>query len=207
MEKYVYIKRSIAKTYVDFAEPLNPDEYNNIGETYEDYMDNLWVLLSDEQVAFHEAHPTASVKEVWDMEITPAPIHVRTLEDAKYEKLQAIDSYDKSSSVNEFTINGEQTGWFTPDERSNYRSSIDAAKLVGLETLSFFVGDMLLTVTPTQAEYMLAQVQLYADQCYIVTQQHRMAVRGLETIEAVDAFDITAGYPEKINFTYPIEVA
>lgn len=207
MEKYVYIKRSVAKTYVDFAEPLSPEEYNNIGETWDDYIDNLWVLLSDEQVAFHLEHPTASVKEVWNMELTPEPIHVRTLEDAKYEKLQAIDSYDKSSEVNEFTINGEQTGWFTPEERTDHKMSIDYAKQFGIETLSFYVGDIPMELTPTQAEYMLAQIQFYANQCYNITKAHRLAVLALDTIEAVDSYDITADYPQKINFTYPIEVA
>lgn len=53
MEKYVYIKKSIAKHFVDFTEPLKAEEYNNLGETYEDYEKNKWVLLSDEQVAFY----------------------------------------------------------------------------------------------------------------------------------------------------------
>lgn len=205
MEKYVYIKRSIAKTYVDFAEPLNPEEYNNIGETYEDYLDNKWVLLSDEQVAFHEAHPTASVKEVWDMELTPTP--VRTLEEAKAIKISNLERYDKSSAVNEFTINNEQTGWFTPEERTDHKMSIDYAKQFSVETLSFFVGDMPMELTPTQAEYMLAQIQFYANKCYNVTKAHRIAIEALETIEEVDDYDYTAGYPPKLNFTYPIEVA
>jgi hypothetical protein len=40
MEKYLYIKKSIAKHFVDFAEPLSAEEYNNLGETWEDYWDN-----------------------------------------------------------------------------------------------------------------------------------------------------------------------
>jgi hypothetical protein len=138
------------------------------------------------------------------MQLTPAP--VRTLEQAKKEMIWKIEGYDRSTNVNGFTINGEVEGWFTPDERSNYKSSIDAAKILGVEKLSFFIGDMLLEVTPNQAEYMLAQIQLYADQCYIVTKQHKIAVESFETIEEVDSFNYKGGYPEKINFTYPIEI-
>jgi len=69
MEKYVYIKQSIAKYFVDFAEPLNPEEYNNIGETLDDFLDNKWVLLSDEQVEFYKEHPEANVVEVWNMQM------------------------------------------------------------------------------------------------------------------------------------------
>ena len=48
---------------------------------------------------------------------------------------------------------------------------------------------------------MLAQIQLYADQCYMVTKQHKAAVEALDTIEGVDNFDITSGYPEKLQLS------
>ena len=142
------------------------------------------------------------------MQLTPP--HVRTLEEAKNEMQWKIDDYDISDSVNAFNVHDTEhditfDGWFTAEERSNYKSSIDAAKLLGLETLSFFIGDVLLEVTPAQAEYMLAQVQLYADQCYIVTKQHKIAVDALETIEEVDEFPYQQGYPNKITFEYPFQ--
>lgn len=203
MGKYTYIKLDVRGYYIDFDEMFNPDLYNNLGDTYQDFLDNKWVLLSDEQVAFHEEHPTASVKEVWDMQLTPVP--PRTLVQAKAEMIQKIDEYDNSSDVNGFTVNGTIEGWFTPEERSNYKSSIDAAKLLSVSALTFFLGDMEMTVTPTQAEYMLAQIQLYADQCFVVTKEHKIAVEGFETIEEVDNFEYTIGYPNKIDFTYPFE--
>jgi hypothetical protein len=200
---YTYIKRSQYGKYLTFNEPLSPDEYNNLGTTWDDFLDDKWVLLSDEQVAFHEQYPEASVREVWDMQLTPP--HVRTLEEAKSEMIQKIDEYDRSSNVNGFTINHEIEGWFTADERSNYRSSIESSELLGIETLSFYVGDYLMEVSTSDAKYMLAQIQLYADQCYIVTKQHKIAVEALETIEAVDAFDYTSGYPQKLNFEVETE--
>jgi hypothetical protein len=208
MAKYTYIKLDIRGYYIEFDEKFNPSLYNNLGETYEDFLDNKWVLLSDEQVQFHIDNPNASVKEVWDMELTPIP--ERTLEQAKDEMKRKINEYDISENVNGFiihdTINHVSfNGWFTAEERSNYKSSIDAAKLLGLETLSFFVGNVLLNVTPAQAEFMLAQIQLYADQCYIVTKQNKIAVDALDTIEEVDAFKYDSGYPEKITFDYPFQ--
>lgn len=74
MANVTYIKKSIPKQYVEFETALSPEEYNNIGTTWQDYLDNKWVRLSNEQLAFHNEHPEASVKEVWDMEIvTPEP--------------------------------------------------------------------------------------------------------------------------------------
>ena len=124
-----YIKKSIANHYVSFEVPLKVEEYNNLGETWQDYLDNKWVLLSDEQFAFHEENPTASIKEVWDMQLNS--VHERTLDDAKREKLAQIHRYDSGDDVNAFIANGNKA-WLTPAERANYKNSIDAAKLVGI---------------------------------------------------------------------------
>jgi len=197
-EKYIYIKKGHG--FIEFGSPMSQELNGNVmGTTWQDYVAGKWVPLSAEQVAFKEEHPNASVLEVWRMEITPAP--VRTLEQAKSEKISAINAYDVSDNVNQFTLNGVLTDWFTPAQRSNYRNSIDAAKVVGIESLSLFVGGNAITITTTLAEQLLAQIQLYADACYIVTQQHIAAVNALDTIEAVDAFDITQDYPAKLNFS------
>jgi hypothetical protein len=195
---YTYIKRSQYGKYLTFNEPLSPDEYNNLGTTWDDFLDDKWVLLSDEQVAFHEEYPEASVQEVWNMQLTPP--HVRTLEEAKSEMIQKIDEYDSSDSVNSFLVNDTIKAWFTADERANYRNSIDSAETLGVEELTFFIGGMLTTVPTANAKTMLATVQLYADQCYIVTQLHKDTVNGFETIEAVDSFDYKSGYPEMPSF-------
>ena len=196
--KYTYIKLDIKGRYVTFSTKFNEELYNNIGETYEDYLNNKWVLLSDEQVAFHEEHPSATVEEVWNMELKP--VVERTLADAKREMLMNIENYDNGENVNDFTINDMIHAWFTPAERGNYANSINAAKLLGKETLIFAVGENVLQVKTEDAEKMLAAIQLYADECYMVTKQHQMEIESLSTIEDVDNFDYTKGYPEKLNF-------
>ena len=200
-EKYIYIKRGLG--YVEFDTPISTElNGNDLGSTWEDYNNGKFVLLSAEQLAFKNEHPTASIKEVFDMQMTPAP--VRTLEDAKNEMIATIEEYDDSNSVNEFIITHDgqvvTTDWFEPNIRANYKNSVESAELVGLPTVSFYVGDMPITLPTQDAKLMLAQIQLYADACYIVTRQHIAAVEALTTIEAVDAFDYTADYPNKLSF-------
>lgn len=195
---FTYIKHDVRGYYVELPEMLTEDLYSNLGTTWDDFVDNKWVLLSEEQVKFHQENPKAKVSEVWTMVLDP--VHVRNINDAKNEMKSRIERYDDSEEVNQFIINGVITGWFTPSERSNYKSSIDAAKLVGLETLTFFVGNNMMEITPTVAEQLLAQIQLYADQCFIVTKQHKLNVDALETMEEVDAYNYKQGYPEKLNF-------
>ena len=195
---FTYIKHDVRGYYVELPEMLTEDLYSNLGTTWDDFVDNKWVLLSEEQVKFHQENPKAKVSEVWTMVLDP--VHVRNINDAKNEMKSRIERYDDSEEVNQFIINGVITGWFTPSERSNYKSSIDAAKLVGLETLTFFVDNNMMEITPTVAEQLLAQIQLYADQCFIVTKQHKLNVDALETMEEVDAYNYKQGYPEKLNF-------
>ena len=197
MEKYVYIKQSIAKHFVDFAEPLSPEEYNNLGETYEDYEDNKWVLLSDEQVEFYEENPNASVKEVWDMQITPAP--ERTLEQAKREKIMEIEEYDRSEAVNSFTI-GNQTMWLTVDERQQLATQISSNEAIGRDTMTRWFNGQEFTFPIATWKQMLVALEVYAGDALNVTESHKAAVNALETIEEVDNYDITAGYPEKLSF-------
>jgi hypothetical protein len=90
----------------------------------------------------------------------PEPVIVeRTLAEAKEEKIEQIKNYDSSTSVNSFNvISGGNTvsAWLTPAERANYRSSIDAAELVGIENLSLYIGEIPITLPIATAKLMLA---------------------------------------------------
>lgn len=65
--KYTYIKNNIAGFYVSFDEPFDPELYNNIGSTWEDFLNGMWVLLNQDKVNYHRLHPEASVQEVWNL--------------------------------------------------------------------------------------------------------------------------------------------
>lgn len=197
MEKYLYIKKSIAKHFVDFAEPLKAEEYNNLGETWEDYLDNKWVLLSDEQKAFYEANPNATVKEVWDMELTPP--HVRTLDEAKREKIMEIEEYDRSEAVNSFTI-GNQTMWLTVDERQQLATQVRSSEAIGRNTMTRWFDGQDFTFPIASWKQMLVALEVYAGDALNVTESHKAAVNALNDIESVDNFDITVGYPDKLSF-------
>ncbi|MCH5166935.1 MAG: hypothetical protein J1F35_03495 [Erysipelotrichales bacterium] len=196
-----YIKRGIPIHYIEFDFDLDESLFDNLGTTWEDYLDNKWVKLSKKQLAFKKKNPNASLSEVWNMEITPEPTAPeRTLEDAKREMIWKIDEYDVSENVNSFTINNMLSAWFSVQERLNYKQSIESAKIFGVKELSFYVGDNMLNIEPEKGEMMLAALQLYADQCFIITKQHKLNVESLETIEEVDNYDYKTGYPEKLNF-------
>lgn len=181
--------------FIEFSFEL--DEKYNVGSSYEDYQNGKFVKLSEEQISFMESNPTASISEVWNMKMN---VVERTLEQAKQEKLAAIEQYDSSSSVNSFNVNNNSV-WLDKDTRSNYKTSIDAAELLGETEISLLISNLSVTLTIQQAKVMLAQIQRYADACYLVTQSHIAGVKALTTINEVDVYDIEKGYPDKLTFT------
>lgn len=175
-------------------------EKYNVGTTFEDYNDGKFVKLSDEQVTFRETNPTANISEVWNMKMNEYTEPEKTLEQAIQEKLNEIEQYDSSSSVNSFNVNGT-SAWLDKDTRSNYNTSIQAAELLSEETISLLIAGNVISLTLTQAKTMLAKIQRYADTCYLVTQSHKTAVKALTAINDVNSYDITSGYPDKLEFT------
>ena len=47
---------------------------------------------------------------------------------------------------------------------------------------------------------MLNALEMYALDCYNVTQSHIAAVKALDTIEEIESYDYTVGYPKKLSF-------
>ena len=196
--KYIYIKRNNAQHFVEFAEPLNEEQFNNLGTTWQDYLDNKWVLLNNEQISFYEINPAASVKEVFDMQLIPVP--EKTLEQVKQEKIWQIEEYDRSEAVNSFTI-GNQTMWLTVEERQQIATQINANEAVGRETMTRYFGQQAFTFSLTTWKQMLIAVEVYAGDALNVTESHKISVNALETVEAVDSYDYTTNYPEKLHFS------
>lgn len=189
--EYYYIK---SFNYLVLNSELFSSEYCNIGTTYDDFLGGKFVRLSNEQWSFHVANPSANFKEVWDMQF-----HVRTLEEVKNEKIETIDEYDKSNAVNEVTLQGRTT-WFDLKKREDVRQSLIALKYKNIDEFTYWDGLIPITLPVATFEYILNEVELYAVICFNVTAQHKYNVMSLETIEEVDAYDYTKGYPQKLSF-------
>lgn len=135
--------------------------------------------------------------------IEPAPTPEKLLERAKQEKIATLEAYDASDAVNGFIIRTDGSDvikWLDTEKRNNAFRAIDSAKKLGDESISFAIGDIPVTLTVTTAEIYLARVEKYAVTCTNVTASHKAAINALETVEAVEAYDFTTDYPEKLTF-------
>lgn len=124
---------------------------------------------------------------------------VDTLEQAKADKLKALNAYDNSIKVNGFYV-GEQLTWIDRDTRNTYKASIEAAELLGETSIIVPILGMILNIPIDKGKIVLAKIQRYADACAIVTAQHKMAISQLTSESDVMNYDFTQGYPEKLVF-------
>ena len=136
--------------------------------------------------------------------VEPEPTPEQLLERAKQQKIAELEAYDTSDAVNGFEVvkDGQtMTTWIEPDKRSNYRGSLEDCVLLGVTDIEVPIAGMLIPMTVADARVKLAQVQLYADNCTIVTESHKAAIEALLTVQDVEDYDFTAGYPQRLSFS------
>ena len=122
----------------------------------------------------------------------------KTLEEAKEMLLAEIDAYDKSSAVNGFALNGAVV-WLDKATRVGLMNSTSITKAMGQPTTTLWLGESKMEVPCDTAIQLLSALEMYALECFNVTAAHKKAVSELTTIEEVEKYDITAGYPAQLR--------
>lgn len=122
------------------------------------------------------------------------------LELARGNKLMAIEDYDQSNNVNEFYLGGVPM-WLDAPTRQQLRISIEAYQATGAETVTKWFEGQQFTFPTSAWLQMLNALEVYAAEALNVTEAHKAAVMAMDNVEDIEAYDITAGYPEKLNLT------
>lgn len=162
--------------------------FNNEQNTYECY--ECTVPSS----AFDEDEVKSAFSEFIDK------INTMQLKQAKIDKIAEITAYDKSPSVNSFFLNDKQR-WLDVDLRRSLSYSTNILKEDGEKTVDIWFDTECETMDIDNALYMLKTLEIYAKQTNNVTHQHKAEVMALTSIEEVESYDITKGYPAKIIFS------
>lgn len=110
----LYIKKQLG---FYFSEVQLGDTYN-VGTTLEDYDNGAFLLLSDEQVAFHWEFPDATPLEVWNMEIpsvpeppvVPEPDALVIARQAKLAEIEAQDRFSEKFFVSVIRYQRDENG-------------------------------------------------------------------------------------------------
>lgn len=129
-----------------------------------------------------------------------AKLAASELATAKSQKLTEIDAYDTSGEVNSFLVDGTNM-WLDKATRVGLMNSTTIAKNLGQEKVALWLGSTQLTLACDKAISLLSAIEMYAVKCFDTTAAHKKAVSELTTLEEVEKYDITAGYPEKLEIT------
>ena len=213
----IYIQKQIG--FWNLGEVL-PASYNT-GTTLSDYDNGAFLLLSSEQVAFHEAHPDAGPIECWNMEIpsSPEPEPVPkpdALAIARQEKLQEIADQDEFS--NKFFVSVTQGGvevaiqelWIDKD----LRNSLYSITLPALQSDGETKTKLWTTGTPPQsievpiswAMEKLPLLEIYAKRTYDRRASNEAAAYAATTVEEIQAIDVKADYPHFLTFELNLDL-
>ena len=117
---------------------------------------------------------------------------------AKISMLAEITTYDSSSSVNSFLLNGMEV-WLDKATRVGLMNSTTIAKSMGQEKTTLWLGSYQLEVECDKAIQLLSALEMYALECFNVTAAHKKAVSELDNIDAVLTYDYKSGYPDKLK--------
>lgn len=195
---YTYIKQGLGIIEYDFQ--LDPEMYY-VGHNYEDYLNNAWVKLSQEHIAFKEQYPNCSSHELFNL--TPNLIHKPSeqelLTQTKANKINKLMQYDTSKEVNSFYLDNVQV-WLDKATRVGLMNSLQIEKSSGRTKSTVWFNDVCYTLPIDLGIQMLQALELYALDCYNNTISHKVAIQNLETIEQINDYDFTKGYPQKLNF-------
>lgn len=122
----------------------------------------------------------------------------KTIEEAKEMLLAEIEAYDTSSAVNGFALNGTVV-WLDKATRVGLMNSTSITKAMGQATTTLWLGESKMEVPCDTAIQLLSALEMYALECFNVTAAHKKAVSELNSIEEVEKYDITAGYPAQLK--------
>lgn len=117
----------------------------------------------------------------------------------EWKKL-VVKAHDVSDEVNGFLLNGEHA-WLPKEQRDSLRSLFLTQKEMGMTQTTLWYGEKSYNMPIDDALNMLSALILYASQCFNKTAEHLAAISELNTIEEIQSYDHTAGYPEQLSFS------
>lgn len=193
-------KMNFVKTFVPKGQYKKKEEREGV------YIVHLDGVLNEEMDAYECVECSMPVSEYSETAVNEAYAAWKTatanrgLARAKREVLKQIETYDTSSAVNSFVLNGAVV-WLDKATRVGLMNSTTIAKAMGQATTTLWLGGTKLEVACDKAIQLLSALEMYALECFNVTAAHKKAVGELTSVEEVLTYDYTKGYPAKLTMT------
>lgn len=183
---------------------VSKDQYKEKEEREGVYIVHLDGVLNEELGAYECVECSMPVSEYSETAVNEAYAAWKTamanrgLARAKREVLKKIEAYDTSPAVNGFILNGERV-WLDFELRDRVYQGNERLQRIGRTDTTLWLGKQCYNLSIEQAQNIISHIEAYAKDCYNVTAAHKKAVSELNSIEEVEKYDITAGYPAQLK--------
>lgn len=209
----IYLQKNVGYWEVSDALPIS----YKVGSTEEDYLKGAYILLSEQQIMFHEMHPEASKIEVLRMTMNPVVVPTQDpVESKRQELLSEVRTLDKRSE--RFYISVTKDGaevanqqlWLDKDTRSSlYAITLPSLLADGETTAKLWTSSTPPTsieVPITWAMDKLQLLEIYAKRTHDVMARNEAAIYAAETVDELEAINLSEGYPLPLTFELNIDL-
>ena len=137
--------------------------------------------------------------------VVPEPTEEELLEQARERKLSELHAFDESKEVNNCIIvyKGQEIDyWAKPSERTDLKNAIRDCIAIGREKYRLDLRDKGISVViPCESLLMmLAQLEVYAIDCFNRTTDHEFFIKSLTTRDEIEAYEFRGnGYPQQLR--------
>lgn len=148
------------------------------------------------------------LEDGWAEYVAPVyePTEAELLERARQRKLRELHDYDESKEVNNCVIvyQGQEIDyWADKHERDALKNAVRDCIALGRETYRLDLRDKGISIViPCDGlQMMLAQLEVYAIDCYNRTTDHEFMIKSLTTRDEIEAYEFRGnGYPYNPRF-------
>lgn len=117
----------------------------------------------------------------------------------KAKKIALVKDYDTSQAVNSFTLNGK-LAWLDKATRVGLVNSLQIEKSANRDTTTLWLNGEQYILSIDLVLQMLVVLELYAKECYNVTEQHLSNIANETDLNRVYNYNYTKGYPKRPTF-------
>jgi hypothetical protein len=157
---------------------------------------NTWRVYFDSQATTDDKGETTYTSKYIEL-VKQKDEDVTALSLFKEVLVNELTSYDSSTDVNSFIINGNSF-WLDKSTRVGLMNSTNIFKSAGYENTVLWLGSTPLTIKCDLVINLLAGLEIYALNCFNKTAEHKKNIEALQSISDAIKFDYTTGYPDKL---------
>lgn len=136
------------------------------------------------------------IADGWEMVVEA---EASEIDKAKSRLKARIMRYDTSEHVNAFYMQGQQM-WLDKATRAGLMLRFQAEQNMGYDYTTLWHNGQMYEISLAGAFQMLYALEVYASACYDNTQRHLAEIQVLQTIEEIQNYNYTTGYPKQLEF-------